>query len=31
MINMADGCYDLDGKCTVCGHYHPCNCEVDKK
>jgi hypothetical protein len=24
---MADGCYDLNGKCTVCGHMHPCECE----
>jgi hypothetical protein len=24
---MADGCYDLEGKCTNCGEYHPCSCE----
>jgi hypothetical protein len=22
------GCYDLDGKCTVCGQYAPCDCEI---
>jgi hypothetical protein len=26
---MADGCYDLDGKCVNCGGYHPCKCESD--
>lgn len=27
---MTDGCYDLDGKCTVCGEYHPCSCETEQ-
>jgi hypothetical protein len=22
------GCYDMDGKCTVCGQFAPCNCEI---
>jgi hypothetical protein len=27
---MSDGCYDLDGKCTICGKYHPCDCEAEE-
>jgi hypothetical protein len=26
-LKMADGCYDLDGKCVNCNKYHPCDCE----
>jgi hypothetical protein len=29
--NMADGCYDLDGRCVNCGRYHPCNCETGNR
>ena len=25
---MSDGCYDIDGKCTACGGFHPCSCET---
>lgn len=28
---MADGKYDINGKCTECGTYHPCNCEIDQQ
>jgi len=24
---MSSGEYDLNGKCVICGHYHPCECE----
>jgi hypothetical protein len=24
---MANGCYDIDGRCVNCGQYHPCKCE----
>ena len=27
---MADGCYDLDGKCVNCGQFHPCSCEAEE-
>lgn len=23
-----EGSYDIDGRCTNCGQYHPCDCEV---
>jgi len=26
---MADGCYDIDGRCVNCGKFHPCNCEMN--
>jgi hypothetical protein len=28
-IKMPDGNYDIDGKCTNCGKFHPCDCEVE--
>jgi len=28
-FKMGSGCYDIDGKCTVCGEFHPCACEIE--
>lgn len=28
-VKMGEGIYDLDGKCTRCKQYHPCDCEAE--